>query len=493
MKNKKWIKPYLYCLSISFLFLMICSKNSFCYQMNDWVDANAFFTVGKSMVRGIVPYQALFEQKGPLLYLIYGVGSLISYKSFIGVFLLEVFSFSIFLYYTYKIITLFFDENKAYFSIPLFTLCILTLNSFSHGGSVEEFSLSFFMISLYYLIRYLKESEIKIPRNTVLITGIIAGCILWMKYTLLGFWFGWMLCIFGIACYHRQYKIAIQNCFIYLLGMLIATVPWLIYFGIHNALSDLWNVYFLVNMNAYPKDISIAVKIITTISLLVKNLFGNIIFFVGIMVGFLLLFQKGNQWGKRGANLTLLTCFLTTGIFIYIGGTSYHYYPFILSPFILVVVLILLSSMSKQSWEKLNLPCLIMCLIAAYHICGNTKMMFLSKENYAQYQFAKIIEKSDEPTILNYGFLDGGFYTITGNLPNFYYFMKNNISYQKYPEMMDQQREYVREKQPNFVIAKSTLSLVHRNEIEKNYQLIAQHTQKYQTKQVTYLLYERKR
>ena len=196
IKNKKWVKPYLYCFGIAFLFLMICSKNSFLYRINDWVDANAFFTVGKGMVRGVVPYQSLFEQKGPLLYLIYGIGSLISYKSFLGVFILEVFSFSIFLYYTYKIITLFFTPKKAYFIIPIYTLSIVTLGSFSHGGSVEEFSLSLFMISFYYLIVYLKEKDIMISKKTVFLVGVLAGCILWMKYTLLGFWFGWMMCVF---------------------------------------------------------------------------------------------------------------------------------------------------------------------------------------------------------------------------------------------------------------------------------------------------------
>ena len=70
--------------------------------------------------------------------------------------------------------------------------------------------------------------------------------------------------------------------------------------------------------------------------------------------------------------------------------------------------------------------------------------------------------------------------------------MKNNISYQKYPEMMDTQKQYILEKQPHYVITKGTLSLEHRTLIEENYRLIDQHTQKYQTKQVTYLLYERK-
>ena len=102
IKNWKGLKPYLYCLLFAFLFLLVCSKNSFLYRMNDWVDANAFFTVGKGMVRGVVPYQSLFEQKGPLLYFIYGIGSLFSYTTFYGVFILELLSFSVFLYYVYK-------------------------------------------------------------------------------------------------------------------------------------------------------------------------------------------------------------------------------------------------------------------------------------------------------------------------------------------------------------------------------------------------------
>lgn len=491
-RKKKCLKNYIYCFILAFLFLMIASKNSFLYRINDWVDANAFFTVGKGMVRGYVPYLDLFEQKGPLLYLIYGVGSLISYKSFFGVFLLEVISFSIFLYYAYKVITLFFEEKKAYFILPIFILCILTLNSFSHGGSAEEFTLPFLMISSYYLVAYLKSKDILISKKVVFGVGFLAGCVLWLKYTLLGFWFGWMLCIFGLECYHGKYKEAFKNCFIFLFGMLVATIPWLIYFGINHATDSLWNVYFIVNMNAYPKSVSLLDKIFKTFNLLYKNLFLNIRTFLGIIVGFLLLFIKGDNWGKKGATLSLFTCLLTTGIFIYIGGTNYHYYPFILSPFLLVGFLVLFSYFKNIKWEKLIIPCVLLSIIMTYILCGNTKMIFLQKEDYAQYRFAEIINKSSDKTILNYGFLDGGFYTVTGNKPEFYYFMKNNISYKKYPEMMNSQNEYIRQKKPHYVVTKNNLSSKTIKFIEKNYRLVDIYTQKYQTKKVTYLLYERK-
>ena len=40
-------------------------------KMNNWVDENAFFTVGKAWGHGLIPYRDMFEQKGPVLFLIF--------------------------------------------------------------------------------------------------------------------------------------------------------------------------------------------------------------------------------------------------------------------------------------------------------------------------------------------------------------------------------------------------------------------------------------
>ena len=62
---KKYISKYkyqLFCLIVAFSMLLFTSKNSFLYTFNDWCDANAFFTVGKSIIHGLVPYKDIFEQ-----------------------------------------------------------------------------------------------------------------------------------------------------------------------------------------------------------------------------------------------------------------------------------------------------------------------------------------------------------------------------------------------------------------------------------------------
>ncbi len=86
----------LYCLFVSFCFLTICTKSSFLYPLNNGSDIQCFFTVGKGMMHGLVPYRDLVEQKGPLLYFLYGLASLVSSRSFFGVYLLEILSYTFF-------------------------------------------------------------------------------------------------------------------------------------------------------------------------------------------------------------------------------------------------------------------------------------------------------------------------------------------------------------------------------------------------------------
>ena len=78
--------------------LTVCSKNSFVYPMNDWVDVNCFFTVGRGITHGLIPYRDLYDPKGPLLYFVYALAALISEHSFLGVFVIETLLFALLLF-----------------------------------------------------------------------------------------------------------------------------------------------------------------------------------------------------------------------------------------------------------------------------------------------------------------------------------------------------------------------------------------------------------
>ncbi len=65
MKKRFKVSELLPCVIItmfSFGLLYFCSASSPRYAINPWVDANAFFTVGKAMANGIIPYKDIFEE-----------------------------------------------------------------------------------------------------------------------------------------------------------------------------------------------------------------------------------------------------------------------------------------------------------------------------------------------------------------------------------------------------------------------------------------------
>ena len=58
--------------------LLFCSKSSPLYPINDWSDANIYFSIGKGMLRGEVVYRDLYDHKGPLLYALHALCALVS-------------------------------------------------------------------------------------------------------------------------------------------------------------------------------------------------------------------------------------------------------------------------------------------------------------------------------------------------------------------------------------------------------------------------------
>ena len=135
---------FLYCLLAAFVVLTICTKSSFLYPFNDWVDANCFFTVGKSMAEGKVLYRDIYEQKGILLYVLHALAYRISADTFFGVYLLEVLAGALFLFFAYKTVRL-YARRGILFWLPWLGALIYTSNSFCHGDSAEELCMPILM------------------------------------------------------------------------------------------------------------------------------------------------------------------------------------------------------------------------------------------------------------------------------------------------------------------------------------------------------------
>ncbi len=501
---KNFILTFGLCLVLSVTFLLIASKSSPLYPLNDWVDPHAFFTMGRGMLRGLVPYRDLFEQKGPLLYFVHGLASLISENTFLGVFIFEVLFFTIFLFYAHQLIGLFVDWQYALLALPWVTTAILNLRSFAHGGSAEQFTLPFLMISLYYLVRYFKsEYPRPLPYRWAVINGLIAGCVLWIKYSFLGFWFGWMVVILIGMLIHKHWQAVVKSSLWFLGGMLIATLPWLAYFGAHGAIGYWIETYIIINLTSYPVTFSLVDRLRVPLLDYRRHVSFNPLA-IGLLLFGLVMITTNRKYLKNligRAGLVLCVGLLILGV--YGGGRSFIYYFFIFAPLTLFGFIVI-ADLYQQAYEKTPSRLLFFGFLFTsilvtlpytlrYH--RNTYMLDWELENMVQYEFASILNQADNPSLLNYSFPDGGFYTVAGLLPQVRFFQSQNILPDDYPLWWEEHNRYIVDQEVDFIVMRyppdvdpETLPIPH---LYENYHLIRTRLQYFGDIQFKYLLFEK--
>jgi len=493
-----------FCLLISLLYLLIGTKSSPLYPFNDWVDANAFFTMGRGMMNGKIIYRDLFEQKGPLLYFIYGLASLVSAKTFIGVFLIEVFSFSIFLFFSCKSLILFMDTMSALISLPIITAFILNSISFSLGGSAEELCLPLFAFTLFHLLKLFKTDDSKLVTCRYFFwNGLVAGSILWIKFSMLGFWIGWLISVFLFMAVRKQYLNIIKGGCTFFLGLLLVTIPWVLYFGISHALPDWINTYFIINLSSYSGGTFFLSRLNVPLTNVAYQIYANPLFGGILWLGVIVFIVFGKFLISRTARASLLLCILFLILGIYGGELGYIYYYLIVTP-LSIFGIIVLQDLIKDKLKKplsaippvmLTLAIIIPTFIITLLINQNTDMLFVDKEELVQYKFAEIINKSDNPTLLNYGSLDMGFYTTTGIIPNIRFFESQNITASRFPLNIEEQNRYIKEKAVQFIVvqqfegeypAKLKVPFLY-----ENYELISTENQTNEDRNYYYYLFEK--
>ena len=185
----------------------------------------------------------------------------------------------------------------------------------------------------------------------------------------------------------------------------------------------------------------------------------------------------------------------TTFFFAFIGGVALKYYSLIISPFICLGLIPIFSALASDN-EKYDLfhkwyfiGFFIITTIVIYISTPNQYLMHYKKEELPQYKFAKIINSypSTNQTLLNYGFLDGGFYTATGIIPNCKSFCLINMSRD---ELMLIQNQHIQNGLSSFIVTRdSELDDIDRNSL---YDKIASSEFYFEEDIHTYYLYKLK-
>lgn len=443
------------CLA-SFSVLAVCSKSSFLYPMNDWVDVNCFFTVGRGILRGLVPYRDLYEQKGPLIYFLFALAGQISESSFLGVYLLEGICFAWFLYLGGRIAEILSERKEAFLpSAALLAVLVPVTPAFSHGSSAEEFFLPALALGLLLVLRAMREKKPLTGRQGFAL-GLCAAAALWTKYTFCGLYAGLAAAVLiWYPCTGKARQLPRLILF-FLSGFLTLSAAVAGWFAVKGALPELWQAYFVNNLSQYSQNIRGG-----HYDMPLPNLLNNLPWSIPGALGLVWLAAgpKKRGWEALAAWLGAVCLF----VFTYWSGRRYPYYALVMASFAplgAAAAARMTARLMKGAGPRTGalvsgaLGCVLLLTgpFAALQASRNTYLMQVRKEEMPQYRFAEIIRQSGDRSLLNYGFLDGGFYFAAGAPPATPYFCTLNIDL---PEAEETMRDSISQGKTAFVVTRS--------------------------------------
>ncbi|WP_026527318.1 hypothetical protein [Butyrivibrio sp. VCD2006] len=508
---------YIY-LGISVLCcLVLATRSSFLYPLNNWDDANSYFSMGKALFNGKMLYRDVFDQKGMYLYFLYGLSYLVSHTTFTGVFILEAVLGFVDIAFFYRIITMFTGSNTHMRKmlagiLATFTFAaIVCSRSFWWGGAAEEICLPFYVIGLYLTLDYFKNGYPNgvMPFKTVLLGGIMAGFIANIKFTGLGFFFAWMMMVFFSYLAHKEVALGIKACFVFLFGMFLPFVPWIIYFGIQGGLYEWYWGYVYVNVFVYTKVESENPGLLGKLKDLAKILYWLIRddwqYFAPVIVG-----MFGSVLGLKKKllarlNVPVLFAFMFLGFFG--GGRELPYYSLPLSVFAVLGFsylgyVITTLAFSEENGQEIRdkagnnsvfegiaaAVCLALSTVFIFLNSMNIPFMKVTRDSYFMYRFRDEVLETENSTLLNVGCLDAGLYTLCDIVPSCRWFQTQtlNIDEPENSPYLEQER-YVREGLIDYVLVRDHLP----DSINDHYDLIDKEIYGWDGNEFTYYLYRK--
>ncbi|MBO5998178.1 MAG: hypothetical protein J6P87_00655 [Lachnospiraceae bacterium] len=489
----------LLCLTGAFLIMMICTRSSFLYPYNNWDDSNSYFTMGKSWFHGYVPYRDLFDQKGPWLYFVYGLCSLVSPTDFTGVFILEIIIAAICIGLMYRSAVLFLKPCAAMPAAVITAALIYSSRSFYWGGCSEELLLPFLLWPLYHFMRILRSSdpdERFSSGRLVCITGFCCGMAAATKFILLGFFMAYALIVVlevfsvkGLSV-GRKFLNCLKKAGLFLLFVLIPFIPWLIWFACRGALDDWYRDYIYTNVFLYSsfgansKGLDIAGTVKSLLKIFYWLCRQNLQYMLPAVIGMAASLSGvlGTKTGRKDLlkNAALPFMFLALFIGIFIGGSELPYYSFPLTAFAITGTIALFGAAAsfirritagkrmKDRPERTAAGGQILFIVTALlaviagtclslSLTMNRYYMSYRKDDVFLSRFSEIIAVDGRPdaTLFNYNCLDCGLLTAAGLYPGSgcYWFQTQTLPTD---EVLDEQHRYILEGLTDYVVARAS-------------------------------------
>lgn len=245
--NYDFLYRFLFFIGISIPALLIMSSLSTPLFPQRNADFSVFTVVGNAWSNGLIPYKEIFDHKGPVVFLIYRMAEFLAIGKW-GIWIFQLFvavlSFEL-IYRCGEILKI----PKNYNLFATFVAMICYFCYVDGGGTVEEWSLPFQLYPLFLSIKYFKNKGTDFNINRfAFITGFCFGVVSLIRINNNCIICGIVLGILINLIRTHQFSQIIKCAPIFLVGLIIPILPFIIYFYFNNALSDFWYSSYTFNI-----------------------------------------------------------------------------------------------------------------------------------------------------------------------------------------------------------------------------------------------------
>lgn len=385
------------------LILFLVSPDSYLYDLYAHVDSSIFFVYGKAWMNGMVPYTDFTEPKGPLLFLIYGCGYLLSNYNCIGVFWIScLFYIGVYLY-TYKVVGI-FKRDKVWQFIITVAMSFFWFNPLVHYEiKTEDFAQFFFAMSFYYtcLLLY-SDKQNQIPHACIAF-GISFASLFLMKFNLAA-----MIGVFGIAMLYYAYQNGyyLSSILYMACGFMMITVPFLLYFSFYGSgIGTFLSEYFGTTLSLVSATGPQEPFLIRLFSFVLRP--APIIMLVVILLGVL---SYSNH--LRNYRFFPLVSFVWFYFWASVYGLSYYYYSTcaLFGLFLLLWLLEVFPHAGVFRASKMRVIMVVLCVVVVVSVANmarafinpSLQTLFFQETELRRdyYTFAYLMAQIDKPTWL---------------------------------------------------------------------------------------------
>jgi len=511
------VKRLLFFFAYSSLLLLFCTKNAPLYAFNDWPDPNIYMSVGRAVSKGAVLYRDVFEQKGPLFLLLFSLLSVVTPFSMLSLFALQCVSLTASLEILCRTAKMFVPASAAFkmsLFFPVFLLNYLTY--YQGGGSAEELMLPLFLGGMYFLLRYFSgrtdatKSGSMLSPVAFMVLGIFSGIAVFSKISLSLFFLVCVVSIFSHMLYLKKFPALWKALLLYVTGILLSSLPCLIYCFTTRSFTDAWDTYIVFNMR-YAADRTSDSLLDTIVTLSVLNIWSVVV----MVFGAIAIFADGfrlNTFGKIAVSASIVV--LTTMVILPCRPYNYVFIPLLVWVGIGEIGLYLMIKRYRENRNRdgndnafyVKVPVAAVILLAFATVVFSNALFpesrLFRKEKTGIEEISETIRQSWDqngntgaPSLLIYAAYDNGLYGLSETWPQVKYFQIPVVSGTTEAEILLEQERYISEGLPDYVVTigykgESVLGIV--DTINGDYEIIDSEAEDSQRCDLRITLYMRK-